>query len=141
MKKQAFDSEEDFSIVFDYVDMSAELSGGLTTMINFRGAYCVRWSRPNGETGIEYEIDGSEYTVDFNEAFDKNPFFSGFIKWDGCMEIDMTHHFCGHSNLFQRVVDLIYSGAVTIFDEEQNNYMLHWDKKCELINLEEDAGE
>ena len=40
---------------------------------------------------------------------DLEPFFSGFIKWDGCMEIhDLNYHFCHKDDVLQRIVDTIY---------------------------------
>lgn len=59
---------------------------------------------------------------DFDVALAENALCTGFIKWDGCMEIhNFTHHFCGFSDFFQRMIKMIYQqGAALIarFEDE-----------------------
>lgn len=40
----------------------------------------------------------------------------GYIKWDGCMQIDLSEHFCGWSRIFEYIMRDIYLGAATIMD-------------------------
>jgi len=45
-------------------------------------------------------------------------FFTGFIKFDGCMEIhDLNYHFCFRDDILQRVVNLIYDTAKEIMKD------------------------
>lgn len=44
--------------------------------------------------------------------------------------------YCGYSEIAQKCVQMIYSAAVTIFDDPQNIDMIQWDKKCELKTIE-----
>ncbi len=72
--------------------------------INFR---LVEW---------DAEGDGPLYPTDPNvrgaaraqspEIRDADPLAEGFLKWDGCMEIDMDHHMCGIRN-YQKVATAI----------------------------------
>jgi len=51
---------------------------------------------------------------------------NGHIKWDGCMELhNLNYHFCGYSDILQRITKLIYIKA--------NELMPRFDK--DLANL------
>jgi hypothetical protein len=52
------------------------------------------------------------------EKPDEDLFFTGFIKFDGCMEIhDLNYHFCFRDDILQRVVNLIYDTAKEIMKD------------------------
>lgn len=47
--------------------------------------------------------DGHTDGLDYNES---EPEYQGFIKWDGCLDIHISTHFCGYLNALE-VKDVI----------------------------------
>lgn len=124
MKKLVFDKEDgEFVVEF-------ELQG--THWLNFRALECVSTFDSTGiiPTFLNYDVGNGVYSQQDINDFDKywsneNNLCTGFIKWDGCMEIHgFSHHFCGYDNFMQNLMKVIYQAAAMIpsFDKELANY-------------------
>lgn len=115
MEKLVINYEEFFAIKFwwtkDYEDVD-----GYPAAVNFK---VVEISSYDEETK---EIDYTDYTKDFEEAFKVDPMCNGFIKWDGCMEIhNFTHHFCGYNTMMQELMKTIYLKSKKIMGDRMDN--------------------
>lgn len=64
------------------------------------------------------------YGINGDDAEELNPeywYAKGHIKWDGCMEIDLSNHFCGWSKEFGELFKDIYLQAAEIMGEENEH--------------------
>lgn len=111
MEKLIFDRKGEFAINFSWEDVEEPY------WVNFKAAEVVSdYSEDipkfiTFDTG--YGMDSNCF--EFKDIEVEDLFFTGFIKWDGCMEIhNLHHHFCHKSDILQRVVDLIYEAGKDI---------------------------
>lgn len=79
--------------------------------------YCVNFKvyeiRSIGDDGTLYY---GEYGGDEKEFNPEYTYAQGNIKWDGCMEIDLSNHFCGWSPIFGEIFKDVYLQADDIMD-------------------------
>jgi len=116
MDKIVFDKEFDFAIKFKWKEEEP-------IWVDFEGVEVVATYEDGKPVFNNYNKGNSADSSDvtFEEAYEADKLFSGFIKWDGCMEIyDFTHHWCGHDNFAQRIVDMIYTEAHDIMSARCN---------------------
>lgn len=65
---------------------------------------------------------GVDDCTDFDLAFETNPLCSGYIKWDGCMELhNFNHHFCGYNTFVQRLIALVYTSDKQILGDKMDS--------------------
>ena len=110
-QKLIFDIEGEFAINFQWKEEEPH-------WVNFSGVeVCSDYMDKENPKFITFDTGYgiSSNCYDFKEVKTDDLFFSGHIKWDGCMEIhELTHHFCYKNNILQRVTDLIYNSAKEI---------------------------
>ena len=118
-----FDKEFEFALKFKWED------GERISWLNFEAVEVVSNYENNKLIFNNYEM-GRGYedkTYSFEESYEKYPLCSGFIKWDGCMEIHgFNHHFCGYDTFAQRLVEAIYLSAKDIMKDNFD---------CDLANI------
>lgn len=116
MEKLIFDKKGEFAINLSWKDEEPH-------WVNFEAVeVCSDYTDKENpkficfDTG--YGIDSE--CLEFKDVDKEDLFFTGHIKWDGCMEIhNLTHHFCHRSDILQRVVDLIYDSGKEIMKSRQ----------------------
>src|SRR5690349_20170138 len=110
--KLIFDKKGEFAINF-YWENSEEISS-----VNFEAAeVCSDYIDRDNPKFITFDNGSgiSSNCFEFKDVPKDSIFFTGFIKWDGCMEIhNLTYHFYYRNDILQRVVDLIYDSAKII---------------------------
>lgn len=105
--------EEDFTIEFSY-DKPAD---DMPYWLDFK-VWEVAGTESDGNLMYHSEND---FTIDYHESDEQ--LCSGFIKWDGCMELhNLNIHLCGWEPILERLVRDIYLQAQEImgdrFDED-----------------------
>jgi len=115
MEKLVIDKEVRFALKFKW-----ETDDPWPHWVNIEGVEIV--SHREGKDGTPYDIEyegDNQLTYSFEESYSEdNRLLSGFIKWDGCMEIhDFNHHWCNHDTFAQRIVDMIYEQAKEIMGD------------------------
>lgn len=76
---------------------------------------------------LEYEVEGGTlhfkatkirtYSEEGDHEFESGPMLKGYIKFDGCMEIEPTGmHFCGRelAKQYALLFDVIYDKAIEV---------------------------
>jgi hypothetical protein len=114
-EKIVYDGEMQFALKFLW-----EEDGDSPFWVNIQGLEIVsyREDAPGDPYDIEYDGDNGT-TYSFEESYKRDiKLLSGFVKWDGCMEIhDFNHHWCYHNTFAQRIVDMIYHQAKIIIGD------------------------
>lgn len=108
------DKDFEFSLRFFWDEILVE-EGDTPHWLDFQVVNSVAEWTPEGQVHFccyNGGKDDANKNLTFDEAYILDPVCNGFIKWDGCMEIhSFNMHFCGHSNIMQRLMDAIYDTA------------------------------
>jgi len=118
MEKLIFDKKGGFAINFSWENNDEP------HWVNFTAVEVV--SNYSDENNPEFITFDTGYGIDsdcleFKDVPEDSIFFTGHIKWDGCMEIhNLNHHFCYRNDILQRVVDLIYDSGKEIMKVKQD---------------------
>jgi len=90
----------------------------------------------NEDYDFKIEFSQQETSVDFivSEFESGEKICEGFIKWDGCMEIQnlLNIHMCSHSDILQKIVDAIYLNASEIMIDTYDPDLWGYIKPVEL---------
>ena len=96
--------------------------------------YTIKFTWKEGQSLVNFKVvkiesyEGEEDAPDnvmwynseddtFDKAYETSPTCEGFIKWDGCMEINqMNIHICYWGNQIQEIVDTIYEQGEKIMN-------------------------
>lgn len=117
MEKLVFDKKGEFAINFIWEDVESP------TWISFSAAeVCSDYIDENNPRFMTFDTGSgiASKCFEFKDVPNEDIFFTGFIKWDGCMEInDLNYHFCYCSDILQRVTDLIYDSAKEILGDKR----------------------
>lgn len=107
-----FDKKGEFAINFYWA------GGEEVNWMSFSGAeVCSDYTDENNPEFITFDTGygADSDCFEFKDVKEEDLFFTGFIKWDGCMEIhNLYHHFCYNNDILQRVIDLIYNSGEEI---------------------------
>ena len=127
MEKIVFDDNQEFAIKF--FPFNREESFEDVYWLNFEIVEIVTHYNyiDNSPMFGGYDKGFGKECLDFDVAYKEHPLGNGFIKWDGCMEIhNLNYHFCGMSDILQRIVNKIYQEASKLigknFDRDLANF-------------------
>jgi len=127
MEKIVFDEKMEFAIKF--TPFKKEDNFEDIHWLNFRAVECVANYKQDGSVNFgNFDTgNGVEDCKDFDIAYSENPLMVGFIKWDGCMEIhNLNYHFCGYSDILQRMVKCIYENAKELIGNNFNTDLANY---------------
>lgn len=101
-------AEKTHTLTLDYNE-TAEL----ITVVNFY-AYQI--------AGVIMDDEGEEtdvyiYDNDATDLTKVTPFAHGYVKWDGCMQIDLSQHLCGWDRSIDYLLRDIYLQAALVLGE------------------------
>lgn len=109
MKKSFTNLENTHTLVFDYSDTDET-----PIVVNFYAYQIVGVIDP----GInEDEDDYPEiyvYDDDITDIEKATPFAHGYVKWDGCVQIELSQHLCGWNRNIEYLIRDLYLQAATI---------------------------
>lgn len=115
------DKDFEFSLRFFWDEVIVE-EGDTPSWLDFQCVNTIAEWTPDGKVQFCCYDDGrgiASKAVSFDQAFVEDPVCNGFIKWDGCMEIhSFNMHFCGRSDIMQRLMDTIYNTAEEIIGKK-----------------------
>jgi len=118
--KLIFDKKGEFAINFSWEN------GDDAHWIDFSGVeVCSDYMDENNPEFITFDTGYgiSSDCFEFKDVKEEDLFFTGFIKWDGCMEIhDLNYHFCHNNDILKRVTDLIYKSGKEIMINKADFY-------------------
>lgn len=96
--------KEWYTLVFDYEEGSPSSKFSICEVSN----NC----NDDKQTQIYQTIDNK----DLESIENVEPFCTGFIKWDGCLDINLNKHYCGYNTELQEILKDIYLSASDIIE-------------------------
>ena len=114
--------EEEIKIIREELEHSTIIATVKTHWLDFEVYEITGWI---DGTPVKTEYRSKDGVTDTLNIEDAEPYFKGFIKWDGCAELDLRTHICGYTTDIQEVLKTLYQIAkdhMENFDSDLANF-------------------